>query len=277
MARTTSPEELVPHFFLDLDGTLIDTNSNEPGSAKYRETLDIVRHLTGSESLDMAVFDEFYRAFNTQVVDLSMDDASRAFLKIAPQHYPRIGMEEKAFVTYRAQERDRTYLERARWIGSAERHAGTWLSEVPKGWMELAYLVTSASPKTIGLLSRNPHIRTPEGSGLVDIFENRIITTKDIKHVKPDPEAYNLALAYSQPEPSPSGFAGIAFEDSRTGILAARAANFMRNRLYVVGLESSLTPNQLLEYGAHMTARALHEVRLPEVLEQAGYTARPGK
>lgn len=98
-------------------------------------------------------------------------------------------------------------------------------------------------------------------AGLADLFEV-IVAADDVAHAKPAPDLYLTACARLAAEPGRS----VAFEDSRTGVASARAA-----QMFVVGVPSipgaelkahvtyeSLTHTELRGWAATCTAPVQH-------------------
>ncbi len=86
-----------------------------------------------------------------------------------------------------------------------------------------------------------------------------VVVGDECARPKPDPAPYQAAMAALGATPSRS----IAFEDSRSGIRAARSAG-----AHVFGMASSLTPGQLLQAGAHQTIRDFADPALWDRLAQ---------
>ncbi len=245
-----------PVLMFDLDGTLIDTDINTPGSAKYLETLEILGEMLGRK--DMADFNDFYAAFNKRVVGVTVVEGSMTLCRMIEETYGK-RMRPEEFIEYRIMKRGETFRKRVKFIGDETDNNGLWLAQLPEEIKGNAYLVTSASAVLVPLLNENPQL-VVDGKGLVDFFEGRIITADDVNRKKPFPDCYNLAIERSNAE------SGIAFEDSIHGIHAARNANYGGLSLIVVGIESSRTKEELISAGAHNTAKALHYVNLEEIM-----------
>lgn len=80
-------------------------------------------------------------------------------------------------------------------------------------------------------------------AGLTDRFPVLVIGN-ECRRPKPDPAPYRVAMTALGITPSQA----VAFEDSRSGLRAARASGAR-----VFGLTTGLTPAQLLQAGAHQT------------------------
>jgi HAD superfamily hydrolase (TIGR01509 family) len=85
-------------------------------------------------------------------------------------------------------------------------------------------------------------------AGLLELFEV-VVSADDVAHAKPAPDLYLTACARLGAQPEGS----VAFEDSRTGVAAARAAN-----MFVVGIPS--LPGSALD--AHVTYDSLAHAEL---------------
>jgi HAD superfamily hydrolase (TIGR01509 family) len=104
----------------------------------------------------------------------------------------------------------------------------------------------------IAVASNSPRhfVDTALGSaGLLDIFEV-IVSSDDVDNAKPAPDLYLAACARLAAEPRRS----VAFEDSRTGVASARAAN-----MFVIGVPS--VPGTALEADATYDSLAHPELR----------------
>ena len=86
-----------------------------------------------------------------------------------------------------------------------------------------------------------------------------LIIGEECVRPKPDPAPYQAAMAAVGATPSRS----LAFEDSRSGIRAARAAG-----AHVFGMTTGLTPDELLQAGAHQTIADFTDPLLWTRLEQ---------
>jgi HAD superfamily hydrolase (TIGR01509 family) len=80
-----------------------------------------------------------------------------------------------------------------------------------------------------------------EAAGLAACFE-RIVSSDDVDHGKPDPEGYAKALAALRADPADS----LVVEDTEAGIASAHAAGVGR----VVALRTTLDPSRLREADA---------------------------
>lgn len=80
---------------------------------------------------------------------------------------------------------------------------------------------------------------------------------EDASKGKPDPEVYLRAMDTLSAVPQDC----IAFEDSPTGLAAARAAG-----AYVVGMQSTLDPAELRRHGAHITVQDFNDPALERLL-----------
>ena len=78
---------------------------------------------------------------------------------------------------------------------------------------------------------------------------------------KPDPAPYQAAMAALGATPSRS----VAFEDSRSGLRAARASGAR-----VFGMTTGLTPDELIQAGAHATIADFTDPALWTCLDQLG-------
>jgi HAD superfamily hydrolase (TIGR01509 family) len=104
-------------------------------------------------------------------------------------------------------------------------------------------------PMAVASNSPRQFVEAALGSaGLADLFEV-IVSSEDVEHPKPAPDLYLTACARLAAQPERS----VAFEDSRTGVAAARAA-----KMFVVGVPS--TPGALLD--AHVTYDSLADAEL---------------
>jgi beta-phosphoglucomutase len=71
-----------------------------------------------------------------------------------------------------------------------------------------------------------------------------LVIGEECERAKPDPAPYRAAMAAIGATPSRA----LAFEDSRSGLRAARSAG-----AHVFGMTTGLTPDELLQAGAHET------------------------
>jgi beta-phosphoglucomutase len=71
-----------------------------------------------------------------------------------------------------------------------------------------------------------------------------LVIGEECERAKPDPAPYRAAMAAIGAIPSRA----LAFEDSRSGLRAARSAG-----AHVFGMTTGLTPDELLQAGAHET------------------------
>ncbi len=97
-----------------------------------------------------------------------------------------------------------------------------------------------------------------KATGLRDRFQ-LLIAEGDAVRSKPDPAPYLLAMERLGVAPEHS----IAFEDSRSGNRAARASG-----AYVFGLTSNLSPEALLQAGAHQAIADFDDPALWAYLDQ---------
>ncbi len=92
--------------------------------------------------------------------------------------------------------------------------------------------------------------------GLRDRF-GVVISADDCENGKPAPDPYLLAARHLGADPA----AALAFEDSPSGLAAARAAGCT-----VIGLPSTLTPDQLRDKGAHHVIQDFNDPALEPLL-----------
>ncbi len=261
-----------PVLMFDLDGTIIDNDLNTIGSAKYNETKGILEEKLGIQlgETETREFGDFYTAFNSRVMG-NPGQAARILAEMMRESYGVVIEDIAAFEAYRNEKRKECYRRLARFIGDGQTfHNGSWLAGLPDGIKAAMYIVTTAREADVRQLRENPNLKV-KGSSLEDLFGPRIITAADVKHKKPHPECYNLAMEREQLTPNEAGFSGVVFEDSPRGLEAARLADHGGGRLFIVGLESTLSSSELARKGAHFTAKALYAINLPEVLTLAGY------
>ena len=95
-------------------------------------------------------------------------------------------------------------------------------------------------------------------AGLADRLTTLVIGEECVRP-KPDPAPYQAAMVAVGATPSRS----IAFEDSRSGLRAARASG-----AHVIGMTTGLTPEELLQAGAHQTIADFTDPVLWTRLEQ---------
>ena len=99
-------------------------------------------------------------------------------------------------------------------------------------------------------------------AGLLDIFDV-IVSADDVERGKPAPDLYLTACARLAAEPQRS----VAFEDSRTGVASARAAN-----MFVIAVPS--TPGAALD--AHVTYGSLAHAELRTWMAHCATRVRKG-
>jgi hypothetical protein len=264
-------ENLFPGFFgIDLDGTLIDSDSDKLNSPNYSESLAIIREKTGILSLNLDQFNEFFQEFAKQSYGLSLRLSSGLFTELILKQY-NISVNPTDFNEYRTAMRQKTYAESVRFIGDGNSNGSSWLAELAQEFKNELVLVTSASMEALPYIKSNPHLKI-NGLTLDEFFGNRIVfgdrvlaTGEPIQNRKPCPECYEKGIALTNSE-NHQGLVGIAFEDGKNGIISAKNARFNDGRLFVVGIGTTLTPAEAKEAGADYFAPALHAVKLPELL-----------
>ena len=123
---------------------------------------------------------------------------------------------------------------------------GATMDPVP-GARDLILAARSAGRK-IGAVTNGPRANLEavlKATGLAHAFDHTG-SSDDVRRGKPDPELYLAALAALEIGPDEA----IVFEDSPSGIIAARAAG-----IDVVGIASSLAPETLVGHGALFAIR----------------------
>lgn len=253
----------VPLLIFDLDGTIIDTDLNTKGSAKYQESLEIVLEKTGNH--DIQKFENFYQEFNKEAVGMTLEEASKIFAQTMNKIYGT-NVKIKEFVSYRSNKRNETYRKKAKFIGDDFSNSGSWLKKTYDEISKRLYMVTSATKENFHNIKLNPNLII-DGVAFTDFFKG-IITSEDVKFKKPYPDGYNNVIKKENPVPNQNGYYGIAFEDSESGLHAAKNAN---RELYVAGIESTLSSEHLKKLGADCTAPKLHEIEINKLLRMAGY------
>ncbi|MFH1182304.1 MAG: hypothetical protein V1702_05055 [Candidatus Woesearchaeota archaeon] len=256
---------------MDLDGTLLDTDSDKHGSPKYLESLEIIREMTKNQAPDISRFNGFFDEFARQSEELSMRLSSKVFAELMQKHY-NIPVSLQEFGNYRISMREKTYAESVRFIGENGNNSGNWLAELPSEIQNKLVLVTSVSKEALPYIAANPQLKIA-GRTLDDFFGNRIVfgdkvlcTGEPILHRKPSPEPYEKAMALTS-HVSERGLVGIAFEDGKKGIISAKNARYNNGRLFVVGIGTSLSEAQAGEEGAKYFAATLCAVKLPDLLD----------
>lgn len=256
-----------PLFIFDLDGVIINTNINIRGSAKYKESFEIVTELTGNTDLES--FEEFYFKFNEKAVDMSLEEAS-LFFAIMLNGFYDTKIDPAKFVEYRAKKRSESYEKYVGFIGDEIKNNEQWLAQLPEGIRGRMYIATTCPRRDYELLNKNPNVLI-SGRTIDDFFGWRVLTREDVTHLKPNPEIYNELLKIEKPLPNFKGYCGIAFEDSLSGIKAARDAKFNNANLFVVGVESTLSSQQLRNFGADYTTPALYVIDVDDLIEKSGF------
>ena len=92
-----------------------------------------------------------------------------------------------------------------------------------------------------------------------------VMTADDVERTKPDPALYLAAVEAMGVKPAEA----IAFEDSRNGVLAAKAAG-----LWCVGVPANLTRNMNLS-AADVILGSLSDLSLPDLLARLAQTEPP--
>ncbi len=256
----------------DIDGTIIDTDMSTPGSAKYKESSLIVKEFTGVDP-EPNSFNKFYANLIARTAGVPSEQASILFAELMHQYFNVQVPNLENFIAYRSKLRKKTYATLAEFIGNGSLHSGHWLSSLPASLQEKAYIVTSTKRDVVQLLDENEQLRI-RGKPFSDFFGGRIVygdqvlgTGEVIERNKPDPESYNKALALAVPGITSRGYVGIAFEDSKNGVMAAHTARYGSGRLYVVGIETTLSGKELRNDGADDSYPALYTIDLEELCE----------
>lgn len=172
-------------FFFDLDGTLVDTHE-----ANFRAYKQAASDVTGHELDD---------ELKTRI---KAGESSKEFL---PALIPDISKEQLDQINVRKKEVYPDHLH----VSELNTYLSTFLKQMSED--HVVALVTSAKKDNAEAVLKQ--------HGIVDCFDFKIFG-HDVSAMKPDPEAYLLAL-------EKSGLAAdevIAFEDSQKGIDAALAA-----------------------------------------------------
>ncbi len=252
--------------FTDLDGTLIDTNISLPGSAKYMETFTILTEIMDKVPLG---FDSFYDEFNKRTSGSTVIQGSMTLCSMIERHYGLV-LDRKKFIEYRDAKRGETYSRLAKFIGNGTENNGIWLQSMPPDMKDYACIVTSAPGDLVQRLNENPAL-TLDGEKFLDFFRGGIVTAEDVENHKPNPDCFNLAMERAGVERNGIGYSGIAAEDSIHGINAARRADHRGGKLFVIGVESTHSREELLKAGADYVAKGLYAVNLAEVLSLSGF------
>jgi beta-phosphoglucomutase-like phosphatase (HAD superfamily) len=254
-------KKLIPiPLFIDLDGVVLDTDGGNPLSAKGKETLSLIQSFTN-------VFDthenfaKFYTSFNKKC-------AGQTFIRACEILWNELknrGVEVPGFLEFsmeRLAQREKTYAERAIFMGEGGRSAEEWLSKIRSPYR--LYLVSNVLRKHYRLVEKRLRLSR-------FFHERNIVLGDDVENKKPSPEPYEAAMKKARVKGNASGFGGIAFEDSPAGIAAAAGARENNARLFVVGIETSASSSELISAGAHLTFTSLCSVDLDMVSRKAGF------
>lgn len=207
----------------DLDGTVAETDS-----LHFPAWADILR-IHGGMDVDRA----FYQA----------NISGRLNPDIAAEYIPGMSPEETAVLV---EEKEVHFRDR---VGELEPTPG--LPEFLK--------TAKDSGLHIALVTNAPRANADVVMAALEVerFFDEIIVADDVAAGKPDPAPYTEALNRLNVEPEEA----VAFEDSRSGIVSARAAG-----IRTVGISSTQTDDYLSEAGAFLVTKDFTDERLRELL-----------
>jgi beta-phosphoglucomutase-like phosphatase (HAD superfamily) len=255
----------MPVLMFDLDGTIIDTDLDTAGTAKYVETKEILlKHLKKEEFSQKD--EEFCITFLRETAGTNAEFATKLYCTMLGDNYG-IMLDAAIFGPQRTEERNYTYKARTKFHGHK---TGEWFSSIPEAVRKNTWIVTASKAPQVQKLKENPNVLI-RGMPFPVFFADRIISGDKYTNPKPHPESYNTALAQFRPVPNRRGIVGIAFEDSEKGIKAARSAGFAGGRLFVVGIASGKSTEQIKSYGVDYITSNLGEIDLMQLCVIAGY------
>lgn len=176
---------VIKGFFFDLDGTLVDTH--EANYLAYRHAVELIKSLSLGEELRISI---------------KSGENSIYFLD---KLIPGINVDEVDAINIKKRELYPTYLNESK----LNHYLVTFLGQMSEHYVT-ALVTTAKRQNALSVIRRH---------GLEDLF-TFMIFGDDVNNMKPDSEAYLLALKKSGLKADEV----IAFEDSSKGIEAAEAA-----------------------------------------------------
>lgn len=123
-----------------------------------------------------------------------------------------------------------------------------FLADLEREGLKLA-VATSGPPENAGFALEGLNISS---------FFNAVVTGKDVQKSKPDPEIFLLAAERLGLSPGQC----VVFEDSASGIRAARAAGCL-----CIGVATTHAPHELEEFSPTRIVRDFREIRAGEIRE----------
>jgi HAD superfamily hydrolase (TIGR01509 family) len=176
----------VKGFFFDLDGTLVDTH--EANYLAYHHAVKFITSVELDEKLKLSI---------------KSGENSNSFLpKLLPNTHSNVIDQ----INIKKKELYPQFLEKS----VINDYLAGFLRQMSDYYVT-ALVTTAKKPNALAVLRAHD----------LEKYFSFMIFGDDVTSMKPDPEAYNLALKHSSLKASEV----IAFEDSEKGIQAARAAN----------------------------------------------------
>jgi HAD superfamily hydrolase (TIGR01509 family) len=172
-------------FFFDLDGTLVDTH--EANYLAYRHAVKLIKSVILGDDLKMMI---------------KSGENSNSFLS---KLLPDSNNKEIARINSKKKELYPQYLN----TSELNDYLLTFLTQMSEHYI-IVLVTTAKRDNALAVLKQHN----------LEKFFSFMIFGDDVTHMKPHPEAYNLALEKSGLSPDEV----VAFEDSNKGISAAEAA-----------------------------------------------------